>query len=103
MDSIVNRLTEIEDAASAIVRHAEEQKDVLDQEYDKKRKAFDDELEEKTQARLDAIRRDLEKKTAAILDSQSGASETLIRDLQEEYAEKHTEYGREILRRTTEV
>ncbi len=103
MDSIVNRLTEIEDAASAIVRHAEEQKDVLDQEYDKKRKAFDDELEEKTQARLDAIRRDLEKKTAAILDSQSGASDTLIRDLQEEYAEKHTEYAREILRRITEV
>ena len=42
MDSIVNRLTEIEDAASAIVRHAEEQKEVLDQEYDKKRKAFDE-------------------------------------------------------------
>ena len=48
MDSIVNRLTEIEDAASAIVRHAEEEKEILDQEYDKKRKAFDDELEKKT-------------------------------------------------------
>lgn len=47
MDSIVNRLTEIEDAASAIVRHAEEEKEILDQEYDKKRKAFDDELEKK--------------------------------------------------------
>ena len=69
MDSIVNRLTEIEDAASAIVRHAEEQKEVLDQEYEKKRKAFDDELEEKTRARLDAIREDLEKKTSAILEN----------------------------------
>ena len=29
MDSIVNRLTEIEDAASAIVRHAEEEKEIL--------------------------------------------------------------------------
>ena len=63
MDSIVNRLTEIEDAASAIVRHAEEQKEVLDQEYD----------------------------------------ETLIRTLQEEYEEKHTEYAQEILRHITEV
>ena len=81
MDSIVNRLTEIEDAASAIVRHAEEQKEVLDQEYDKKRKAFDEELEEKTQARLNAIREDLEK----------------------EYEEKHTEYAQEILRHITEV
>ena len=29
MDSIVNKLTEIEDAASAIVQHAEDQKDAL--------------------------------------------------------------------------
>ena len=33
MDSIVNKLTEIEDAASAIVQHAEDQKDVLDKEF----------------------------------------------------------------------
>lgn len=103
MDSIVNRLTEIEDAASAIVRHAEEQKEVLDQEYDKKRREFDDELEEKTQARLNTIREDLEKKTSALLDSQSGCSETLILALQDEYEEKHTEYAQEILRRITEV
>ena len=103
MDSIVNRLTEIEDAASAIVRHAEEQKEVLDQEYDKKRREFDDELEEKTQARLNTIREDLEKKTSALLDSQSGCSETLIQALQDEYEEKHTEYAQEILRRITEV
>lgn len=103
MDSIVNRLTEIEDAAAAIVHHAEEQKDVLDQEYEQKRKAFDDELEEKTRARLNAIREDLEKKTAAILESQSGSSETMISTLQEEYKERHTEYAHEILRRITEV
>ena len=49
MDSIVNKLTEIEDAASAIVQHAEDQKEALDKEYEEKRKAFDAELEEKTQ------------------------------------------------------
>ena len=36
MDSIVNKLTEIEDAASAIVQHAEDQKDALNREYDEK-------------------------------------------------------------------
>ena len=45
MDSIVNKLTEIEDAASAIVAHAETQKEVLDREYDEKRRAFDEDLE----------------------------------------------------------
>ncbi len=56
MDSIVNKLTEIEDAASAIVQHAEDQKEALDKEYEEKRKAFDAELEEKTQARIRSIR-----------------------------------------------
>lgn len=103
MDSIVNRLTEIEDAASAIVRHAEEEKEILDQEYDKKRKAFDDELEKKTKERLDAIRAELEKKTTSILEGQNEASDALIRSLQQEYEEKHTEYAHEILRHITEV
>ena len=44
MDSIVNKLTEIEDAASAIVQHAEDQKDALNREYDEKRRAFDADL-----------------------------------------------------------
>ena len=51
MDAILDKLTEIENAASAIVRHAEEQKDVLGQEFDEKRKKFDEDLENKTKAR----------------------------------------------------
>ena len=34
MDSVIGRLTEIEDAASAIVAHAQEQKAELDREYE---------------------------------------------------------------------
>lgn len=103
MESIVNKLTEIEAAASAIVTHAEAQKEALDKEYDEKRRAFDTELESKTQARLCAIREELEKNTSGILESQSGASEDTIRALEAEYAQKHTEYAHEILRRITEV
>ena len=103
MESIVNKLTEIEDAASAIVAHAEEQKEALDKEYEQKRRNFHTELEEQTQARLSSIRRELEKNTSGILESQSGASEDMIRALEKEYEEKHTEYAHEILRRITEV
>ena len=103
MDSIVNKLTEIEDAASAIVQHAEDQKEVLNTEYEDKRKAFDAELEKETQLRIDAIRSELEEKTSGILDSQSGSSTEFITALEKEYEEKHTEYAHEILRRITEV
>lgn len=103
MDSIVNKLTEIEDAASAIVQHAEDQKEVLNKEYENKRKAFDAELEKETQLRIDAIRSGLEEKTSGILDSQSGSSTEFIAALEKEYEEKHKEYAHEILRRITEV
>ena len=103
MDSIVNELTEIEDAATAIVKHAEDQKEVLNREYDEKKKAFDEELDAKTTARLNEIRADLEKKTSQILETQSDSSAGLIRSLQKEYEEKHTEYAHEILKHITEV
>ena len=50
MESIINQLTEIESAASAIAEHAELQKSVLDKEYEEKRKQFDLDLEQETQA-----------------------------------------------------
>lgn len=103
MDSIVNRLTEIEEAAAAIVQHAEDQKKTLEKEYEEKRRQFDEDLEKKTQARLDEIRGQLEKKTSGILDSKIDASEETILSLQQEYEEKHTEYAHEILKIITEV
>ena len=84
MDAILDKLTEIENAASAIVRHAEEQKDVLGQEFDEKRKKFDEDLENKTKARLEKIREQLEKEQARVLNSSSGASEDTISSLRKE-------------------
>lgn len=103
MDSILEKLTEIENTAAAIVNHAEEQKDVLDREYEQKRKDFDQKLEKETQEHLMKIRQQLEKETSEVLDSQGGASTDMITKLQKEYEEKHTEYAREILKRITEV
>ena len=103
MDSIVNRLTEIEEDASAIVQQAEDQNKTLEKEYDEKRRQFDENLEKETQARLSTIRDELEKKTSGILGNQNDASEETILALQKEYEEKHTEYAHEILKRITEV
>lgn len=103
MDSILEKLTEIENTAAAIVNHAEEQKDVLDREYEQKRKDFDQKLEKETQEHLMKIRQQLEKETSEVLDSQGGASTDMITKLQKEYEEKHTEYAQEILKRITEV
>ena len=90
MDSVINKLTEIEEAADAIVAHAEE-------------KAFDKELEAKTQSELSKIQEELEEDKKRLLDGQSGANAGSIRLLLKEYDENHTKYAQEILKRITEV
>mgnify|MGYP000491334532 CR=1 FL=1 len=59
MDSVINKLTEIEQTASAIVAHAEAEKEKLDREYEEKRKVFDLRMEEETKARIERFRRGL--------------------------------------------
>ena len=65
MDSIINKLTEIESAASAIVQHAEAEKSALDEKFDKKRMDFDKELEADTQQQIQEIRDKLESETSS--------------------------------------
>ena len=103
MDSIINRLTEIEETASSIVEHAEEQKAVLDQEYDEKRRKFDAELEQKTQARIQTIQNKVKEETSKLVEGQSGTGGMEVELLRKEYEQRHTEYARNILKRITEV
>lgn len=103
MDSIVRKLSEIESAASAIVEHAEAQKEVLDREYREKRTRFDNDLEKKTSGEIQKIRDHLEKKTQELLDAQSGGRCDTIAALEREYEEHHSAYAQDILKRITEV
>ena len=93
MDSILNKLTEIESAAVSIVQHAEAEKSILDEKYDEKRRQFDLELESETKKQIQAIQDDLQKKTSQILSSQSDESLAQINALQKEYEENHTLYA----------
>lgn len=103
MDSIVKKLSEIESAAAAIVRHAEEQKEVLDHEFREKRNQFDEELEKKTMEKINEIRSELEKTISSLLDEQSGENNDSIALLKQQYEINHTKYAKDILKRITEV
>ena len=103
MHSIVKKLSEIESAASAIVEHAEAQKEVLDHEYREKRNRFDTELEEKTSKKIQEIQDDLTAKTQELLKAQVGGRNDTIAALEKEYEERHTWYAQNILKRITEV
>ena len=103
MDSVIDKLTEIEQTASAIVAHAEEEKAEIDREYDERRKKFDQKLEEETMVRIERIREGLESDKKHLLTGQEESSMELIASLQEEYTKNHTVYAENILKRITEV
>ena len=103
MGSVINRLTEIEETASSIVDHAEEEKESLNREYDEKTKCFDEALQERTRKKLEAIQARLAKETDGLLHGENGAGDQEIKSLQDEYASRHTEYAQDILKRITEV
>ncbi len=103
MNSIVKKLSEIENAAVAIVEHAEAEKITLEKEIADRRKEFDDSLETETVAKLNEIRSKLVTKMEQELKKQNAASEETIRSYTQEYEERHEEYARLILAHITEV
>lgn len=103
MDSIVKKLSEIESAASAIVNHAEAQKEILNKEYTEKRRVFDVNLESRTIAKIQKIRDGLETDTEALLNGQSDDNSESIRAIRTDYEMYHTRYAQNILKRITTV
>lgn len=68
MESVINKLTEIETAASRILEGAANQKKLLDRQQEERIAAFDKELEAHTAASLQNIRDTLKSGTDADLD-----------------------------------
>ena len=82
MDSIIEKLSDIENTAEAIVEHAEAQK------Y---------EIEKKVQAKRDQFDMD------QILEEQREKNRSTIDNLRKEYEENHSAYAQEILKHIIEV
>ncbi|MDD3140016.1 MAG: hypothetical protein PHX08_13710 [Lachnospiraceae bacterium] len=103
MDSIVNKLSEIEKAAVSIVSHAEEQKKLLEEEMEAKRTKFDDELAAETQRKIATIHAALEQKMKQELEAQEAQSIANIAAYEKEYELHHEVYAQEIIKHITEV
>ena len=103
MNSIISKLSEIETAATAIVTHAEAEKDVLDEKMREEQKRFDEELAVNTKKKLDTLQQDLTSKMNTQLKLLRSESERTIHSLIREYETKHEQYAHEILKRITEV
>ena len=103
MDSIVNRLTEIENAAAAIVHHAEEQKKELEQEMRQKQMQFDEELKTETETRLSGVLKEAEQQISGEKERLKEDHDSKILMLKAEYEQCREQYAREIFKRISGV
>ena len=98
-----NRLAEIESAAAAIVKHAEEEKDEIEQEMWQKQRKFDEELKSLTEQRLTEISKQTESQISAEKERLKKIQESKILQLKKEYGQSGEQYAREILERISGV
>lgn len=102
MESIVEKLAEIEKTAESIVEHAQARKTEVEREIQAKRDDFDRELDAYTKAELEKIRTQAEAQMDQVLEEQRIQNRSEIERLNAEYEKNHTLYAREILKKITE-
>lgn len=103
MNSIIEKLAAIEKTAEAIVDNAENQKFEAERQIQAERDEFDRKLEEEVNGRLEAIRSEGRAKMDQALNEERLKHRSVIDSLENEFAEHHTEYAKEILKQILEV
>ena len=102
MDTIVNKISEIETAAVKIMNESALQKKELDEEFKQRMDAYDADVDQKTEAKLADIRASLEKEKQAELSSLKEAAARTVLNLEKEYAENHETLAAGILKQMIE-
>ena len=103
MNSVMEKLAEVEETAEAIVEHARLQKGEIERRIQDERDQFDKELEEETTRKINKIRAESEESVEKVLDQERKKNQSAIGNLKKEYEENHEAYAEEILRHMIEV
>ena len=103
MNSVIEKLAEVEETAEAIVEHARQQKGEIEKKIQMERDEFDRNLEQETQEKLEKIKAKSQMEVEKVLDRERKKNQTAIEDLKREYEENHDIYAEEIVRHMIEV
>lgn len=93
MDTVINKLWEIEEAAGAIADEANVRKKAFAKEMEDKTASFDAGLEQETARRIADIGHKMEADMEAMLARQKSDFETLLKQLEDNYNRYHTAYA----------
>lgn len=99
MDTVIEKISEIESAATAIMEDANERKKVFAREMEERTAAFDTQLEEETNKRIEELRARMEIEMNERLEKQRYDSRNVLRAMEQRYQEHHTEYVEELFKK----
>lgn len=101
METVLSRLSEIEDAAVSLEAQAAEQKKEIAAEYEAKTKAFDRELDAQTQEKLKSLNEKLKTEAENELLKMRIETERELNAIEQEYSQNHEKLAEGIFRRLT--
>ena len=99
MDTVINKLWEIEEAAGAITDEANVRKKAFAKEMEERTAAFDAQLEAETNKRIEELRARMEIEMNERLEKQRNDSQNVLRAMEQRYQEHHTEYVEELFKK----
>ena len=103
METIAEKLSEIEMTARSIVDGAQEQKHQMEMKMQKQRDTFDADMEKETNEKILKIQSDLATKMENLLKKQEEQNNNEIEVLKQDFKEHRSEYARQILERVIKV
>ncbi len=103
MDTIIDKLSQIEEAAVGILTHTEIEKKEYEDSIKAQREEFDTNLATETAATIEKIRSEAKSKLDSQLEKMKTNHELALKTFQEEYDNNHTSYATQIFRRITTI
>lgn len=96
MDTVIKKISEIEEAASSIMEAANVRKKAFAEELAKRTEDFDRQLDQMTAQQLTDLRARMETEMHLKLSKQQSDANQLLQQMEVNYNEHHTEYAKEL-------
>jgi len=99
METVIKKLSEIENAAKTIMADANGQVDVLKGNMDEKTAAFDAKVKEETAQKLDTLRQELQTQTTDALAKLRADTDAKLTSMNQYYEARHDELSESIYKK----
>ncbi|WP_313583491.1 ATPase [Lacrimispora sp.] len=92
MDTVIEKISEIESAAASIMNDANERKKAFAEDMEEQTAEFDAQLEEETSKKIEELQAGMEISMNNRLEKQRSDSEKVLKAMEQRYEDHHTQY-----------